>query len=188
MHSDAEGAHLFFPIATPRKKQAVATEKVIRNSLCLKNAIVERRLRPWSGAHCLAGPIIPDFCCPCCSSWTSRISVCDNKPCNFILSTHLPLVHGLQTTIFTQHFVSRLFRISPHNYTTQKSNLFSLLLLQQFHVGQTNQWQEKEEIDRLFFFPELFFFSRTSSSFSSFPHQQEDCGQRFTSSSDHPCL
>ena len=44
---------------------------------------------------------------------------------------------------------------------TQVSNVFHLLLWQQFHVGQTNQWQEKES--SLLFF--LFFFS--SSLFSA---------------------
>ena len=84
---------------------------------------------------------------------------------NFISSithpnTHPPLAcTAFTATIFTfqllQHFVSKLFHTSLHNYTTQISNLFPLLLQKQFHVGQTNQWQEKEEIDKLFFFPEL---------------------------------
>ena len=68
---------------------------------------------------------------------------------------------AFRATIFTfqllQHFDSRLLHISPHNYTAQISNLLPLLLRQQFHVEQTNQWQEKEVIDK------LFFFSRTSS-------------------------
>ena len=70
---------------------------------------------------------------------------------------------AFRATIFTfqllQHFVSRLLHISPHNYTAQISNLLPLLLRQQFHVGQTNQWQEKEVIDKLFFFPPNFFSS-----------------------------
>ena len=60
--------------------------------------------------------------------------------------------------IFGTYLVSRLFHILLHNYTTQISNVFHLVLWHHFHVGQTNQWQEKEEIGKLFFFfPELFF-------------------------------
>ena len=55
---------------------------------------------------------------------------------------------------------------------TQVSNVIHLLLWQQFHVGQTNQWQKKEVIDKFFifprtllFFPNFFlFFSFSSSS------------------------
>jgi hypothetical protein len=74
--------------------------------------------------------------------------------------TQLPNCHSHSAFQLLQHFVSAS-QIHDTNL-----NLFPLLL-QQFNVGQTSQWQEKEEkIDKLFFpeLPPLLLFS-----------QQEEC-------------
>ena len=80
-----------------------------------------------------------------------------------VLFTHLAMVHGLQgNNIHFSAAATLCQQIVPHfasQLTAQISNLLPLLLRQLFHVGQTNQLQEKEVIDKLFFFSPNFFSS-----------------------------
>ena len=119
--------------------------------------IIERLVRDWSGALCLAGTRPPS------GSHHSRFLLLRNtkevqtrgrpsshsRTCvivefRFATTNHAAPFHphichwcmAFRAAIITQHFLSRLFHISPHNCTTQISNLF-LLLWQQFHYPIT---------------------------------------------------